>query len=160
MGIGDTSYVRMMTSYAADYSTISDYVPHGYGIWRKTPQSLAHKFANVRSMHPLLAMTPKGYFSAPPPSPLKEPFSFLVFLVTPWTAKEKEGLARTQWYQNHGSGYLTEHSTQPQTLGYSLADSPVGLLAWIYEKLHHWTDNYPWEDDESELCSTDPAQRY
>ncbi|KAN0088172.1 Alpha/Beta hydrolase fold [Tylopilus felleus] len=83
-----------------------------------------------------------------PPSPLNEPLSFLVFLLTPWTAKEKEGLARTQWFHNQGSGYFAEQATQPQTLGYSLADSPVGLLAWIYEKLHHWTDNYPWEDDE------------
>jgi len=85
---------------------------------------------------------------AQPPSPLKEPLSFLTFLVTPWTAKEKEGLARTQWFQNRGCGYMAEQSTQPQTLGYSLADSPVGLLAWIYEKLHNWTDAYPWEDDE------------
>lgn len=45
-------------------------------------------------------------------------------------------------------GYLQEQSTCPQTLGYSLADSPVGLLAWIYEKLVAWTDNYPWTDDE------------
>lgn len=28
------------------------------------------------------------------------------------------------------------------------SDSPVGLLAWIYEKLHDWTDAYPWTDDE------------
>ncbi|KAJ7811013.1 Alpha/Beta hydrolase protein [Mycena olivaceomarginata] len=27
-------------------------------------------------------------------------------------------------------------------------DSPVGLLAWIYEKLVAWTDKYPWDDDE------------
>ena len=33
-------------------------------------------------------------------------------------------------------------------MGYSLADSPVGLLSWIYEKLHDWTDEYPWTDDE------------
>jgi hypothetical protein len=46
------------------------------------------------------------------------------------------------------AGYLQEQSTQPQTIGYNLADSPVGLLAWIYEKLHNWTDNYPWTDDE------------
>lgn len=39
-------------------------------------------------------------------------------------------------------------STKPQTIGYSLADSPVGLLAWIYEKLISWTDDYPWTDDE------------
>lgn len=47
-----------------------------------------------------------------------------------------------------GSGYRFEQQTKPQTLGYALADSPVGILAWIYEKLHDWTDNYPWTDDE------------
>lgn len=39
-------------------------------------------------------------------------------------------------------------ATKPQTLAYGLHDSPVGLLAWIYEKLHDWTDNDPWTDDE------------
>lgn len=47
-----------------------------------------------------------------------------------------------------GSGYRALQSTKPQTLAYSLSDSPVGLLAWIYEKLHDWTDSYPWTDDE------------
>jgi len=83
-----------------------------------------------------------------PPALFKEPLSFLSLVVNGLTAKEKEGLARSQWFQNKGSGYFAEQSTQPQTLGYSLADSPVGLLAWIYEKLHNWTDNYPWDDDE------------
>ncbi len=31
--------------------------------------------------------------------------------------------------------------TRPQTLGYGLADSPVGQAAWIYEKMWAWTDN-------------------
>ncbi|KAK7045806.1 hypothetical protein VNI00_007209 [Paramarasmius palmivorus] len=57
-------------------------------------------------------------------------------------------LERTKWFQEKGNGYFQEQSTQPQTLGYSLADSPAGLLAWIYEKLVVWTDSYPWEDDE------------
>jgi len=83
-----------------------------------------------------------------PPTPHREPLSFLSFLVTPWTAKEKEGLARTRWFRSQGSGYFAAQCTQPQTIGYSLADSPVGMLAWIYEKLHNWTDSYPWEDDE------------
>ncbi|KAJ7447329.1 Alpha/Beta hydrolase protein [Mycena galericulata] len=64
------------------------------------------------------------------------------------TEKEKAGVARVQWFRSRGSGYSAEQSTQPQTLGYALADSPVGLLAWIYEKLVNWTDGYPWEDDE------------
>jgi hypothetical protein len=38
--------------------------------------------------------------------------------------------------------------TKPQSLAYGLWDSPVGLLAWIREKLDTWTDNYPWTDDE------------
>ncbi|KAK0464742.1 Alpha/Beta hydrolase protein, partial [Desarmillaria tabescens] len=44
--------------------------------------------------------------------------------------------------------YLQEQATQPQTIGYSLADSLTGLLAWIYEKLLDWTDEYPRGDDE------------
>ncbi|KAF8872229.1 Alpha/Beta hydrolase protein [Infundibulicybe gibba] len=45
-------------------------------------------------------------------------------------------------------GYFAIQSTRPQTLGYGLTDSPVGLLGWIYEKLVAWTDAYPWTDDE------------
>lgn len=41
-----------------------------------------------------------------------------------------------------------QQSTKPQTLAYALNDSPTALLAWIYEKLHDWTDAYPWTDDE------------
>jgi len=61
---------------------------------------------------------------------------------------ERAGLDRAKWFQSEGNGYLKEQSTKPQTIGYSQADSPVGLLAWIYEKLHDWTDGYPWTDDE------------
>lgn len=41
-----------------------------------------------------------------------------------------------------------EQATKPQTLAYALNDSPVALLAWIYEKLHDWTDGYMWTEDE------------
>jgi hypothetical protein len=44
-------------------------------------------------------------------------------------------------------------STRPQTLGYGLADSPVGMLTWIYEKLVQWTDSYAWTDEEG-ACLT------
>ena len=39
------------------------------------------------------------------------------------------------------SAYARQQATRPQTLGYGLADSPVGQAAWIYEKLYAWTDN-------------------
>ncbi len=38
-----------------------------------------------------------------------------------------------------GAGYFLEQSTRPQTIGYSLLDSPVGLAAWM---LDHDTDSY------------------
>uniref|UniRef100_A0A0W0FKR1 Epoxide hydrolase N-terminal domain-containing protein n=1 Tax=Moniliophthora roreri TaxID=221103 RepID=A0A0W0FKR1_MONRR len=67
---------------------------------------------------------------------------------TKYTAQDLKVLERSKWFQTKGFGYFHEQSTQPQTLGYSLADSPIGLLAWIYEKLVAWTDEYPWDDDE------------
>jgi pimeloyl-ACP methyl ester carboxylesterase len=38
-----------------------------------------------------------------------------------------------------GSGYALMMVTRPQTLGYSLADSPAGLAAWFYDKFADWT---------------------
>ncbi|TFK52705.1 alpha/beta-hydrolase [Heliocybe sulcata] len=67
---------------------------------------------------------------------------------SPYTEFEKKGLERNQWFEDNQAGYYTEQNTQPQTLGYGLADSPAGLLAWIYEKLVLWSDKYQWEDDE------------
>ncbi|KAK0468866.1 Alpha/Beta hydrolase protein [Armillaria novae-zelandiae] len=82
------------------------------------------------------------------PPTIRNPILYLQHLLTSYTAAEKAGLERGAWFRAKGSGYSAEHSTQPQTLGYSLADSPVGLLAWIFEKLVNWTDAYPWDDDE------------
>ena len=65
-----------------------------------------------------------------------------------YTDREKADLARTEWFRSFGTGYLSLQSTQPQTIGYALTDSPVGLLSWIYEKLVQWTDEYKWDDDE------------
>ncbi len=56
------------------------------------------------------------------------------------TDREKAALARMQWYQTKDNGYSTQHATRPQTIGYGLADSPVGQMAWIMEKFHGWSD--------------------
>jgi pimeloyl-ACP methyl ester carboxylesterase len=67
---------------------------------------------------------------------------------TPLSGKELTGLARTGNFFKDGNGYLRQQATRPLTIGYSLQDSPTGLLAWIYEKLHSWSHNYAWTDDE------------
>jgi pimeloyl-ACP methyl ester carboxylesterase len=41
------------------------------------------------------------------------------------------------FYKN-GLGYAAIMNTRPQTIGYGLADSPVALAAWFYDKLADW----------------------
>ena len=51
--------------------------------------------------------------------------------------------ARAERFNDHqadGLGYLHMQATRPQTLAYSLNDSPAGQLAWIVEKFQEWTD--------------------
>ena len=56
------------------------------------------------------------------------------------TEQEESALAAMKFYQDHDSGYSKQQSTRPQTLGYGLADSPVGQAAWILEKFYQWMD--------------------
>jgi epoxide hydrolase len=56
------------------------------------------------------------------------------------TLEERHALEAAQRYQRWENGYAIEQATRPQTLGYGLADSPVGQAMWIYEKFHAWTD--------------------
>jgi len=57
------------------------------------------------------------------------------------TPSEGEAIAALKRHATDGGGYALEQATRPQTIGYALADSPVGLAAWIYEKFQAWTDN-------------------
>ena len=82
------------------------------------------------------------------PSWTSHPILALQHLLTPYSTRDHQGFARTKWFMEEGSGYAREQGTKPQTIGYALTDSPVALLAWIYEKLHDWTDEYPWSEEE------------
>lgn len=56
------------------------------------------------------------------------------------TPSEQAALADMAAYGDTGAGYSKQQSTYPQTLGYGLADSPVGQMAWVVEKFYNWTD--------------------
>ncbi|KAF4617914.1 hypothetical protein D9613_005904 [Agrocybe pediades] len=114
----------------------------GYYITRRIAQDYGGKHS--KAWHTNWA----GPLPGGPPTLLSSPLLYLQTLLKTPTGREKEETKRTAWFRSKGRGYFAEQSTQPQTLGYSLADSPVGLLAWIYEKLVSWTDDYKWEDDE------------
>ena len=45
-----------------------------------------------------------------------------------------------QSYMENERAYQQMQGTKPQTVGFSLDDSPAGLAAWIVEKFHAWCD--------------------
>jgi pimeloyl-ACP methyl ester carboxylesterase len=53
--------------------------------------------------------------------------------------QERVALDAVNTFTTDGFAYFLEQSTRPQTIGYSLLDSPVGLAAWM---LDHDTDSY------------------
>ncbi|MFZ0972218.1 MAG: epoxide hydrolase [Solirubrobacteraceae bacterium] len=58
------------------------------------------------------------------------------------SSEEQRAWDQAIQFRSVDNGYWREQATRPQTLGYALADSPVGLAAWISEKFHAWTDNH------------------
>jgi pimeloyl-ACP methyl ester carboxylesterase len=78
--------------------------------------------AHVLGIHTVLAQAPPGL-----------PTDRLTTVERKWT--EETG----NFWRNHAA-YAKQQATRPQTIGYSLVDSPVGLLAWILDKFFEWTD--------------------
>ncbi len=62
------------------------------------------------------------------------------------TPEEKRYLGELTHFLKEETGYQWIQGTRPQTLAFALADSPVGLAAWLVEKFRIWTD-----------CDGDPA---
>ncbi|KAK0503772.1 epoxide hydrolase [Armillaria luteobubalina] len=68
--------------------------------------------------------------------PISCPLLWLKDHLLPLTVFEKAGLENSKVFDATGRRYFLEQVMQPQTLGYSLADSPIGM------------NEYPWEDDD------------
>jgi pimeloyl-ACP methyl ester carboxylesterase len=56
------------------------------------------------------------------------------------SAAEQVFLKSMEKWRGEETGYQNIQGTKPQTLGYGLNDSPVGLCAWITEKFRTWSD--------------------
>lgn len=65
-----------------------------------------------------------------------------------YNAFEKASLERAAWFSNTQAAYLQLQSTKPRTLGFAMHDSPVGMLAWMMDKLNMWSDAYAWTPTE------------
>ena len=61
--------------------------------------------------------------------------------LTGLTPREREWVERSRAFWGQRAAYAKVQASSPQTLGYGLADSPAGQLAWILEKFSLWTDS-------------------
>ncbi len=57
------------------------------------------------------------------------------------TPEEQVMLDATQRYDEQFSGYYKLQNSRPQSIGFSLADSPAGLAAWIYALFQDVSDS-------------------
>jgi pimeloyl-ACP methyl ester carboxylesterase len=60
---------------------------------------------------------------------------------TSFSEAEQLAFSGLESFYRKGFGYAELMNTRPQTIGYSLADSPVGMLAFFYDKFTDWTDS-------------------
>ena len=58
----------------------------------------------------------------------------------PQGPEEEAWAAQFEEEQIMENGYRTIQATKPQTLSYAMADSPVGVAAWLIEKFNSWSD--------------------
>ena len=58
----------------------------------------------------------------------------------PQSDEEKNWQIKFDKDQVMQDGYRTQQATKPQSLSYGMVDSPVGIAAWIIEKMYSWSD--------------------
>lgn len=108
----------------------NEYVVQGGDLGYFIARMLADKYPGHCRAHHVNLATPKQ------PTKESNPELYEEVQKHEFTDWEKAGLEKSAKFRDEGRGYSGIHSTKPQTIGYTVTDSPVGLLAWIYEKLH------------------------
>jgi pimeloyl-ACP methyl ester carboxylesterase len=103
-----------------------------YGLQGGDWGSSISRFAAINDASHVAGLHLNFCLAGPPPG-AKDPNDG----VTP--AELERSRARQAYFDNE-RGYFLEQSTKPQTIGYSLDDSPAGLAAWIVEKFRSWSD--------------------
>jgi len=57
------------------------------------------------------------------------------------TGSERRAYDQLSNFFGRNAAYGAMMVTRPQTIGYSLTDSPAGMAAWMYEKIAEWTES-------------------
>lgn len=118
------SVARIWQELMTDVLGYNSYFAAGGDVGTGITKSLANQFpASVKAIH----LTDVGY-----PTGMED-------WSTMSTAEQEFGKFIQQWWYTEGA-YNMIQATKPQTLGYALNDSPVGLASWILEKFNGWSD--------------------
>jgi len=115
-----TLFNRLMTGHLGYRS----YVAHGDDIGGGVVNRLGMRHADtVRAIQTANWISPYTGAGTAPLTPAEDAYS----------------AAAAEWDRTEGA-YAHVQATRPQTLAYSLNDSPAGLAAWILEKFLTWSD--------------------
>ncbi|KAJ9491407.1 hypothetical protein VN97_g1850 [Penicillium thymicola] len=137
-GVGPNVVARAYKILMTEVLGYPKFVTQGGDFGSFITRSLAIQYPDlVRAQH-------LNMFPVPPPTLFSAPAAYIRWCFSAFTYSEFEHKAlqvRRNFEQNQ-SGYLEQQKTRPQTLGFALGDSPVGLLAWFVEKIHDWADVY------------------
>lgn len=89
-----------------------------------------------------------NFIMALPPSPLQHPLTILWLLLRWFTPDQKRRMQRMQWWSKDEAGYSQIQGTKPQTIAHALQDSPVGMMAWIRDKIQHLSEpDFAWDKE-------------
>ena len=111
----------------------SDYVVQGGDWGAMIAWTLALSYpGSAKALHVNLLSLPKPDFEPEPE----------------YTEFEKRSLRQHEHFDTKEFAYYLVQNTKPRTLGLAMHDSPVGMLAWMVDKLFTWSDSYPWSPAE------------
>lgn len=106
----------------------SKYVVQGGDWGAGVSRSLALRYPeHVQAMH-------LNYFNTFAPPDLPPDY--------PYTPFEREKIARNKHWNDDETAYFYIQHQRPLALGIGLHDSPIGMLAWMVDKLLSWSDAF------------------
>ncbi|MFC8342467.1 epoxide hydrolase family protein [Streptomyces sp. NPDC057280] len=91
----------------------------------------------------LAAMQPEGLVGVH----LNTQYAFPAQMPDTLTPEQRDAVDTLALYTGELGGSNHLQGTKPETVGFALADSPVGQAAWIYEKFQSKTDNHGLAED-------------
>ena len=147
---GPVTVARAFKQVMVDVLGYQRFVTQGGDIGASITRLIALQYPqHVRACHHNLVPV------RPPPIAVKNIWSTVRFLCRDYlyTARELENVQHMMKWQEAEGAYSAIQRTKPQTLGFGMGDSPIGLLAWFLEKFHSWMDIEHYEMPADEILN-------